>query len=348
LAKSITWGIIGLGGIAARFAGSLLAAPDAQIGAVLSRDKAKADRFAAGCGARPHSDMDAFLSDPTIDIVYIASPHTAHMSQAIACLQRGKSVLIEKPIAATAADAAAIAEAAGIAGRFAMEAMWTRFLPATREAKRLGDTGAIGALKGFQANLSFAQVEDPASRLFDPALGGGSLLDLGVYPISMAVHFLGVPKSVSGHVIRASTGVDRQASLVLDHGNALSTISCGLDAEGPNDGVLMGEMGRIRLQRPLYAPAALLVSSSVRATRIDPEAAPVPARTGAGRSSGWKQALRPARQTRFRPFPFTGDGFFHQIEEVHRCLRAGLTQSPLMPLSESVSVLRIIDEVLKS
>jgi predicted dehydrogenase len=236
LADSITWGIIGLGGIAARFAGALLSDCNARIGGVLSRQAAKAERFAAAVNARPYTAMDAFLDDPSIQIVYIASPHTFHMAQAIACLERGKAVLIEKPIAATAADAASIVAAALAAKCFAMEAMWTRFLPATREAKRLVNAGAIGPLKGFQANLSFAQLDDPASRLFDPALGGGSLLDLGVYPLSLAVHFLGVPKSVSGITLRASTGVDRQASITLDHGDALSTISCGFDAEGANDG----------------------------------------------------------------------------------------------------------------
>jgi predicted dehydrogenase len=348
LAETINWGIAGLGRISSRFAGTLMTMPDARIAGVASRDHEKAMKFAAACGATGHASLEAMLADPAITVVYIGSINSAHKDQAIACLEAGKAVLIEKPIASTGAEARAIAAAAQKAGRFAMEAMWTRFLPAVSQARHLVTSGKVGRLTGFQADLSFHQIFDSSARFFDAALAGGGLLDLGVYPLSLAVHFLGVPKHVVGHTTAAPSGVDQQASLILDHGSALSTISCGFSSEGPNDGVLMGEKLRIRLQRPLYAPAALITSAAQPGAKLDPHFVPSPGPTGTGRLAALKQASRPSRQSRFIPAPFRGDGFVHQVEEVHRCLRAGLRQSPIMPLDDSLAVLDIIDQVQKA
>lgn len=340
----VRWGIIGLGRIAARFAGAVMARSDARIAAVCSRDPAKAEVFARPSGAQPFGSIDAMLRTE-LDIVYVASPNALHQDHAVACLEAGKAVLVEKPFATTAAEAEAIARAARTRGRFAMEAMWTRFLPAVVEAKRLADSGALGRLTGFQAHLSHARIYDPGWRLFDPALGGGGLLDLGIYPISLAIHFLGPPDEVAGLVIPAPNGVDRQASMSLRCGAAMASIACGLDAEGPNDAVIIGERGRIRLQRPLYGPAALIASPSAFAIRGPDAPDGQPTATAAGRSSAWRQMLRPLRGSRLRPLPFAGDGFAHQIDEAHRCLATGLAESPIMPLADSIAAIRIIDSV---
>jgi predicted dehydrogenase len=340
----VKWGIIGLGAIAARFAGAVMARTDARIAVVASRSADKAARFAAACGATGFEDIGAMLATRP-DVVYIASPHTLHRDHALACLDAGIPVLIEKPIAASSADALEIASRAGRSGVFAMEALWTRFLPAVAEAKRLVDAGAIGRLVGFQAQLSHAQAFDPASRFFDPALGGGCLLDLGVYPLSLALHFLGRPDHVAGTVLHAPTGVDRQASVSLRCGDALASIHCGFDAEGPNDAVLIGETGRIRLQRPLYAPAALMVSRAPPPRSASTAEPPAPVRAGTGNGAAFRQMLRPLRGASFRRHPFTGDGFAHQIDEVHRCLAQGLAESATMPLGDSVEALRIIEAV---
>ncbi len=184
----------------------------------------------------------------------------------------------------------------------------------------------------------------PENRLFDPALGGGALLDLGVYPISLAVHLLGAPKAAQGRIVRAVTGVDRQAALILDHGEALSTIACGLDSDGANDAVLTGTKARLRLQGPLYAPAALIRSPSAAPAEPMGEV-PRPVRTAAGKLAAFKQMLRPARRAKLIARPFAGDGFAHQIAEVHARLREGALQSAIMPLSDSIAVLDVIDAV---
>ncbi len=353
----VRWGIIGLGQIALRFAGALLSRSDATIAAVCSRSADKAQGFAQACGATAFTDLAAMLN-AGIDIVYIASPHSLHCQHAVACLAAGKAVLIEKPIAATLQDAEVIADAARRSGRFAMEAMWTRFVPAVVEAKRLVDAGAIGKVTGFEASLSFPHAYDPQNRLFDPALGGGSLLDLGVYPISLALHFLGEPQAVTGMTVAAPNGVDLQAGIMMRHAQentdaAMSRLSCGFDAEGSNDAVIIGTTGRIRLQRPLYAPAALIVSrpaGPLAATAIVPaeRVAAMPAPSSEHKRAAWKQIMRPARQSSIRSYPYRGDGFPHQIDEVHRCLGAALSESPVMPLAASLGAMRIVEAVRRS
>jgi predicted dehydrogenase len=340
--RTIQWGIIGLGQIAARFAGNLLARTDARIVAVSSRDRSKANAFAARCGATAVVGLEA-LAASDLEIVYIASPHALHAEQAVYLLQAGKSVLIEKPIAMSAAEARAIASAAKANGQFAMEAMWMRFIPAVVEARRLVAAGAIGTPLQFEGNLGFGRVFDPAHRLFDPKLGGGALLDLGVYPISLAVDFLGPALACKAVARRASNGVDLSASLSLLHAEAISTISTSLIGEGTNDATIIGSEGRIRLQRPLYAPVVLTIARS-RVTVLADSLHPLPVAAATGRRNALKQAMRPLIKSRPVYRPFMGDGFVHQIDEVHRCLMANLVESPVMPLEESIAVMDIIDQ----
>jgi predicted dehydrogenase len=341
MGQQVKWGIVGLGQIAARFAGNIMARSDARIAAVCSRDPAKAEAFAARCGAEP---MDALerLAGSDVDIVYIATPHALHADQAIALLQAGKPVLIEKPIAMSAGEARAIADAAAASGRFAMEAMWTRFVPALAEARRLIAAGAIGSPLQFEGSLGFARAFDPAHRLFDPALGGGALLDLGVYPASLAVSFLGPARDVRSVVRRAENGVDLAASVAIAHGSGVSSLSTSLVGEGANDAIVIGSKGRIALQRPIYAPALLTVTMFETGAAAS-EAAPLPAPVAAGTRAALKQALRPLRKANPMYRPFAGDGFGHQIDEAHRCLSEGLLESPVMPLADSIAVMDIID-----
>jgi predicted dehydrogenase len=344
------WGIIGLGRIAASFAEAIAGTPGHRVVAVASRDEAKARRFAqaVGPGCAGFGDIERMLGQPGVDVVYIASPNTLHREHALACLAGGRPVLVEKPLAATADDAWAIVEAARAAGLFCMEALWTRFLPAVQEARRLIATGQLGRVTGLAGELAYHHPFAPGSRFHDPNLGGGALLDLGVYPLSLAIHLLGRPDGWSGSGLMAPTGVEQQAAVTLRFKTALATVSCGFAAEGANGMSIVCEGGRIHLMRPMLAPPGLLITHG--APPSPPAAAEPPSLPGAaagGFTAARKAAVRALNPLGNRPVlkPYRGNGLGHQAEEVARCLGQGLTESPTMPLDESILVLAIIDDV---
>ena len=347
--REITFGIVGLGRIAAGFAEALMGTPGARVAAVCSRDMAKAQAFAAAAGgAAPFDDLSAMLEKGGIDVLYVASPNTLHRAHALAAIAAGKGVLVEKPFAASAAEAEEIAAAARQAGVFCMEALWTRFVPAVREAKALIASGALGEVRSFQGDLAYAQGFHPNSRFYDPKLGGGALLDLGVYPLSLALHLMGTPSSWTAAGCLAPTGVEARASVALAYPQGAASFTCGFDAEGTNGAVIVGTAARLTLHRPLNAPALLTLT---------PQPAPRPPRSGpstqvpAGAAAGSRQALKTAARA-LSPLkkraiyrPYRGNGMGHQIDEVVRCLRAGLTESEIMPLADSIRQLAIIDDL---
>jgi predicted dehydrogenase len=354
-AREIRWGIIGLGRIAALFADALAGTPGARLGAVCSRRLDKAKRFAAaaGGGANAFSDVDTMLRAGGIDAVYVASPNTLHLPHALAAIAAGKAVLCEKPLAGTAAEARQMAEAAQAAGVFFMEAMWTRFLPAVVEARRLVGSGAIGDVRDVHADLSFRQPYRADSRFYNPVLGGGALLDLGVYGLSLAIHFAGRPTGWRGTGLIAPSGVEARAAVALSFAEATATLSCGFDTEGANEAMIIGSRGRIRLHRPMNGPSALTVTrSALVGTAGDgaTDADPLPTGPSTGHLASLKAAVRPFNPARSRVVlkPYRGNGLGHQIDEVSRCLHAGLTESPVMPLADSVMALEVIDDLRRS
>ncbi len=352
--RTIRWGIIGLGRIAATFADALAGTPGNILGAVCSRDLDKAKRFAAAAGgeALGFFDIGMMLKTGKIDAVYVASPNTVHKAHALEAIAAGKAVLCEKPLAGSAADAQDIADAAQAAGVFCMEAMWTRFLPAIVEARRLVTEGVLGEIREFHGDLSYHQPFRPDSRFYDPVLGGGALLDLGVYPLSLAMLFMGHPVSWTASGVLAPTGVEARAAITLAFAKGTATLSCALDNEGANEALIVGTEGRIRLHRPLNSPSSLtLTRGGAMRPEMDPEA---PVAWPGGASTGISQSLRAAvrpfnpRNNRVIVKPYRGNGLGHQIEEVSRCLLAGLTESPAMPLSDSVAALRVIDDLRRN
>jgi predicted dehydrogenase len=207
--RTVRFGIIGTGRIAADFANDLKLVKSTALHAVLSRDMQSARTFQQAHGAaKAYASIEDFMADTEIDAVYVASPNSAHFSQAIAAVRAGKAVLIEKPMAASAAQAAAIEAEAAKQGTFLMEAMWIRFLPGIQRAKALIESGAIGQINSVRGELSYFNAYDPNSRLFNKALGGGASLDLGVYLLSLATFLFGAPASVSGQWKAAESGVD--------------------------------------------------------------------------------------------------------------------------------------------
>lgn len=335
---SFGWGIMGTGTIAGLFTADLGLLPQARIAAVHSRSLEKAQGFAARFGgARAYDDEAAFLADPAIEAVYIATPNHLHAAQALGAIAAGKPVLIEKPIALASADVEAIAQAAGGRGVFAMEALWSRFLPAVRRAREQIAAGRIGKVRRICADLSYLHPEEPGSRFFDPALGGGAAFDLGVYPLSLALHLLGEPQAVSGSWLAAGTGVDRRSSFRLDYPIAVAELSCGFDRNGPNRLLVEGESGGLILEAPFlkvqrlswYEGADRAVSAYERGT------------------GGVTRLLDRLPQSGrvSESYAFAGNGLQFQAEAAMAAIRAGQGACAEMPLGESAAVLRIIEAV---
>ncbi|SDQ72966.1 Gfo/Idh/MocA family protein [Quadrisphaera sp. DSM 44207] len=313
----LRWGVIGTGGIAGDFTADLALTGSGTVVAVGSRTRERAHAFADRFGVpRRHGSYAALVEDPEVDVVYVATPHPMHHEDALLALRAGKPVLVEKAFTMDAAQARDLVGVARAQGLFLMEAMWTRFLPHTARLRQLLADGALGELVVVTADHGQWFPRDPAHRLFDPALGGGALLDLGVYPVSFASMVLGAPSGVTALVTPAFTGVDGRTSILLDHpGGAHAVLHCTSAARTPTRAAVVGTDARVEVEGDFYAPTVItLVPREGEPERFD------------GRVEG--------RGLRF------------EADEVARCLREGLLESPLMPLDETVSVMETMDAVL--
>jgi predicted dehydrogenase len=313
--KPLRWGIMGTGGIAKSFAKDLELTGSGVVAAVGSRTAEGAGAFAEqrGIPAR-HGSYEALANDPDVDIVYVATPHPLHHGNARLALEAGKPVLVEKPFTMNAEEARDLVGLARDKNLFLMEAMWTRFLPHVRHIREL--LPSLGDVVTVTADHGQWFAEDPAFRLFAPELGGGALLDLGIYPVSFASMVLGTPDRVAAMVTPAFTGVDAQTSMLFGYASgAQAVLSCTLSAASPTTASIVGTNGRIEIDGPFYAPASF--------TLIPREGA----------------------RSRFE-YVDEGRGLRHQADEVARLLAAGETESPLMPLDETVSIMTTMDRVL--
>ncbi len=337
--RSFGWGIIGTGRIALDFATDLAQLSDARLTAVLSRDQSSADVFATKSGAqKAYCDVDQFMADEDVDIVYVASPNSMHLSQALLAINAGKAVLIEKPVALTKAEADLLFREAQRNNVFVMEAMWIRFLPGIAAVKRMIEDGSIGVIQSISGTLSWKNDYDPKSRLFNKALGGGASLDLGVYALSLTIHLLGEPETISGSWQAAPSGVDMRASYRLHYANAVASLECGLDKTLANTFQIKGGKGIIRISDPF-----------VRARRLE---------VGTSRLARWAMSLSkggtaarvfarlPFPGHRIMQFPYEGHGLSFQGQAVMDALRRGETDHAIMPMSESAAVLRAISLVM--
>jgi predicted dehydrogenase len=309
------WGIAGTGKIADQFVADLAHVPDAAVVAVGSRTLASADRFGAAMGIeRRHGSYEELAADPDVDIVYVATPHSRHVDDTVLFLEAGKHVLCEKPLALSAAQADVISDAAERTNRFVMEAMWSRFLPAYIELVRLLDAGSIGEVRFVDGDFGFVHPVEPTHRLYDPALAGGATLDIGIYPVHLAHLVFGPPSSVVASGRLASTGVDAAIAAVLTHpGGGLSVVRAAIDTSLACTARVSGTLGAIDLPAMMHCPNQLMVRSVGQVSKV--------------------QA------------PLIGVGLHYQVAEVHRCLDAGLVQSPSWPLALSRSVLTTLDAI---
>jgi len=314
--ETIGWGILGTGDIAGLVAEDLARVPGSRLAAVGSRDAGRARDFAARHDAEhSHGSYPALVEDPTVDLVHVATPHPFHRDHTLLALEAGNAVLCEKPLALNAAEAREMVSAARSRGHFLMEAMWTRFLPAVEQARAWLSSGRLGELRLLEADFGFRPERDPASRLFDPALGGGALLDIGVYPVSLASMVMGAVEGLRTLSHIGETGVDEQGAVLLSHGGPRhSLLSFTFLSESPTVATVAGTQGRLTLHRRWWS-----------AERVTLDAA--------GRD----------QETVARPFP--GNGYQFQAAHVGDCLRAGRTESPVMPLEESLRVMETLDRI---
>lgn len=314
---SIRWGILGTGGIARKFAEGLALLPDARMTAVGSRTQASADAFGAEWKIpNRHGGYPGLMSDPEVDAIYIATPHPLHYANALGCLTAGKAVLCEKPFTMNARQAEEVIALARTRRLFLMEAMWTRFLPIFVKIRSLLAEGAIGEVRQVQADFAFQADFDPKSRLFDPALGGGALLDLGVYPVSLASMVLGeAPRRIASLAVLGATGVDEQSAAVLEYSaGRLAVISFSFRFTSPQEACIIGTAGQIRIHRPWWHADTITVS---RAGRADETIT----------------------------LPNLGYGYAHEALEVMECLRGGKTESRVMPNEESLRIMQTMDAI---
>jgi predicted dehydrogenase len=311
----IRWGILGAGGIAGKFCADLVRTPGNALAAVAARDARRAADFAARFGApRSYGSYAELADDPDCDVVYIATTHPGHREQALLAIAAGKAVLIEKPVCLNAADAREVFAAAAAAGVFAMEAMWMRTHPLIRKAQQLVADSAIGQLASVRAELGLGRPYDPVHRLYDLANGGGALLDLGIYPVTFGWIFGGPPQSVAVTGTLAATGSDATVAMQWSYPDGRDAqLWCSVPLASPFRALLVGTEGWIRTEGRFYHPSALTVNVGGQESRLeDPQ--------GPGSS-----------------------GYSPEIAEVARCLRAGLTESPLVPVAETIAILELLD-----
>ena len=313
-APPLRWGILGPGRIAHRFVREALAHTAQLVTAVGSRSAARAEAFAHEFAIEStHGDYESLVADPDVDVVYIATPHSEHRANALLAIAAGKHVLVEKPITRNAAEAREVFDAAREAGVFAMEALWSRFLPHTCELKAALDRGEIGDVVGVAADHGQMLNFGPTHRLLNPELAGGALLDLGVYPISFAHTVLGRPDHITAVGELTSTAVDGHATVALGYASgAYAVLDTTLWAATPCAAWIAGEAGRIVVEPTFFAP------SSFQITRLD--------------GTSWSYNGR------------VPGGFQYQIAEVARRVTAKETESPLRTAQDTLDVMEIMDE----
>jgi predicted dehydrogenase len=312
---SLGWGIAATGRIARAVGTVAREHPQMHVAAVGSRDPDRARALAHDLGAtRWHGSYQDLVADGTVEAVYVATPHAQHGDVVRAALSAGKAVLCEKPLTSSLAETERLAEQARDAGVFLMEGMWMRFNPLVQRLVALTRDGALGDLRSLHASIGFPAPYDPAGRLWSPELGGGALLDLGVYTVDLARLLLGHPVSVQARGSLAGTGVDAESTVSLSFGSgAVAVLDQSLLSRMPTTAVLFGQRGWASLDASFYAPTRLVVQTG----DDEPVVHEIPDRRA---------------------------GFVGELEEVARCVAAGLTESEVAPLAETVSTMRVLDE----
>jgi predicted dehydrogenase len=312
----IRWGILGTGRIAGDLATALQVLPDAHLVAVGSRSQESADAFAKKFQIRnSHPSYEALVRDPEVDVIYVATPHSMHRENTFLALSNGKHVLCEKPFALNAKDAEAMIAFALEKKLFLMEAMWTRFFPLMVKLKEILSAKTIGTPQLLSADFGFRGPDDPSGRLMDLKLGGGALMDVGIYPISLASMILGTPDRITGMAHLNSAGVDETSAFILGHPNgAIASLYTAIRTDTPHEATIMGDKGWIRIHSHFWCPQKLTIHIEGK----DPETIEM---------------------------PIESNGYQFEAAEVMRCIRSGELESPVIPHAETVSILKTLDTI---
>jgi predicted dehydrogenase len=317
--------VLGPGRIARSFATDLRLVPDARLVATGSRSLERAEAFAGEYGGAAYGSYEELVADPEVDVVYVASPHALHEEHTMLALEAGKHVLCEKPMTLEAASTERLFAAAQDRGLFLMEAMWMATNPVVRTVLRLLAAGEHGRPVQVHADLGFPVRTDPTDRLLDPALGGGALLDMGIYPLTLAHLVLGEPESLVGVAGLAESGIDLDVAVAgrYAHG-ATAALTASMTAHSPRTATIATDVGCFHFPRDFHAP-----------TRVRWETHDM---------SGWETGT--AEEQWIEPDePVIGAGYGNEVVEVHRCLRAGETSSSVVPPEQTVSLMRQLDDV---
>lgn len=317
MADKIRWGILGCGGIAGKFAQALAAVKDAELLAVGSRSGDTAQRFGSDHNVpRRYGSYEALAHDTDVDMIYVATPHNFHADNTMLCLNAGKGVLCEKPLAVNAQQGHAMIDCARSRRRFLMEAMWTRFLPLMDRVRQLLADGAIGQPRMMAADFGFdCGDHNPKQRILDPHLAGGALLDVGVYPISFSSMVFGKPTQVCSAAALGKTGVDEQNAVILtfDQGQ-LAVLYSAVKTQTPHEAAIMGTDGMIRLHAAWWCGTTLTL-------------------------------VRPGRSEQTFKLPTHENGFVYEIQAVQQDFQNGRIENALMPLDESLTLLETMDSL---
>jgi len=313
--RTIRWGILGTGGIARKFAEGLAVLDDAELLAVGSRTVESAAAFGdTYTVSRRYGTYAELANDPDVDVIYVSTPHMFHKRDTLLCLQAGKAVLCEKPFTMNAAEAVELVTYAREHNLFLMEAMWTRFMPIMVRLRALLAEKVVGEVGMLHADFSFQADFDPKGRLFDPELGGGALLDAGIYPVSMASMVLGAPQDIKSSTYIGATGVDERTGILQRYANgALAMLTTSTRLNAPQEVLIRGAEGYIRLTDWLRGTSMTI--------------------------------SRYGQPDEFIELPIIGNGYNYEAAAVMEHLRAGTTESPIMPLDETIALMENLDAV---
>ena len=317
MAQAIRWGILGTGSIANKFAHGLSVLPDAQLVAVGSRAQKTADAFGDAFGIpRRHASYEALATDPDVDAIYVSTPHPLHMPNTLLCLEAGKAVICEKPFAINTREAEQMVRVAREKRVFLMEAMWTRFIPIVVKVREWLAEGRIGEVRMVAADFGFRAGWNEESRLLNKAMGGGALLDVGIYAVSFASMVLGrQPERIAGLADIGRTGVDEQSAMVLGYDKGeLAMLYTAVRTNTPQEAQVLGTDGAIRIVPPFWK------GTSATCTRY----------------GGGSETLE---------IPYEGNGYNFEAAEVMACLRAGRLESEAMPLDETLAIMKTMDRI---
>lgn len=325
MTKTINWGILSTARIANKLADAVNKTEDCTLLAVGSRSQNSADEFADRYGIpRRYASYEQLVADPDIDVIYVATPHPFHMDNAVLALEAGKAVLVEKPFTMNAPEAQRVIETARARGLFLMEAMWTRFLPIMARTRELIRSGAIGDPRLVQVDFGFFSPFDPKDRLFAPELGGGALLDVGIYTMAFVSMVLGTPQRIESFARIGQTGVDEENLSIFTFPNgAMASMYSATQLSTLHEAIISGTEGILRVNRGFHSGDTLTLMP----------------RDASARGIELKDAQVITE-------PTDPNGFIYQVQEVNACLRAGKLESDIMPLDETLAIMQTLDQIM--